>query len=194
MAVQRLTHIIIKIPAVTFQKLPKRQISKLIYAFDTYYKKNQAKTVCLSFKEWADQVETNVLVEEIKVSSDYTSGAFFKRELPCILSLLSKIQLQFGDIIIIDGYVTLDDKGKLGLGGILYNELGNKFPVVGIAKNKFASTDQNRRLVYRGSSKNPLYVTATGISTDMVSEYVKNMHGAFRIPALLKKLDQFTRQ
>lgn len=166
----------------------------MIYAFDTYYKEDQAKTVCLSFKEWTDEMETNVLEEEIKISSDYISGAFFRRELPCILSLLSKIQLEFGDIIIIDGYVTLDDNGKLGLGGILYNELGNKFPVIGIAKNKFISTDQNRRLVCRGSSKNPLYVTAAGISPEIVSEKVKSMHGAFRIPTLLKKLDQFTRQ
>ncbi|WP_426474264.1 endonuclease V [Chryseobacterium balustinum] len=166
----------------------------MIYAFDTFYYEDFAKTVCIAFEDWNSETESFIYSENTEISADYESGAFYKRELPCILSLLKKIDLKEGDLIIVDGYVTLDNSGKIGLGGYLYESLNKKYPVIGIAKNGFASEDDLRKTVFRGESKTPLFLTAVGIDTDDIKIKVENMYGAYRIPTLLKKLDQLTRE
>ncbi|MBO6183510.1 MAG: endonuclease V [Chryseobacterium sp.] len=166
----------------------------MIYAFDTFYYEDFAKTVCIAFENWNSETESFIFSENTEISSDYESGAFYKRELPCILSLLKKIDLKESDLIIVDGYVTLDNTGKIGLGGYLYESLNEKYPVIGIAKNGFASDDSQRRTVCRGESKTPLFLTAIGFDVEDAKTNVENMHGKFRMPTLLKKLDQLTRE
>lgn len=165
----------------------------MIYAFDTYYYEDVANTVCIAFEDWTSENETEVFAEQTEINSSYESGAFYKRELPCIISLLRKITLKPGDVIIVDGYVTLDDEGKIGLGGHLYEALEEKYPVIGIAKNGFTTPDAQRRSVFRGESKTPLFLTAKGIDVNEVKTKVEQMHGAYRFPTLLKKLDQLSR-
>ncbi|WP_265130817.1 endonuclease V [Chryseobacterium oranimense] len=165
----------------------------MIYAFDTYYYDDYANTVCIAFEDWTSENESEIFTEKTEITSGYESGAFYKRELPCILSLLKKIDLKEEDIIIVDGYVTLDDDGKIGLGGYLYEALDRKYAIIGIAKNEFASPDSQRRNVLRGESKTPLFLTAKGADVDDILPKVKLMHGGYRIPALLKKLDQLSR-
>jgi deoxyribonuclease V len=165
----------------------------MIYAFDTYYFENYANTVCIAFEDWNSDQETEIYNAKTAIISDYESGAFYKRELPCIINLLKNIELKEGDLIIVDGYVTLDNDGKIGLGGHLFEALDHKFPVIGIAKNGFNSADDMRREVYRGNSIAPLFLTAIGIDVDEIKIKVEEMHGNFRIPSLLKKLDQLSR-
>lgn len=165
----------------------------MIYAFDTYYFENYANTVCIAFEDWNSDKETEIYTAKTAIISDYESGAFYKRELPCIINLLKNIELKQGDFIIVDGYVTLDNDGKIGLGGHLFEALDHKFPVIGIAKNGFNSQDDIRREVYRGNSRSPLFLTARGVDVDAVKTKVEEMHGNFRIPSLLKKLDQISR-
>lgn len=166
----------------------------MIYAFDTFYYEDFAKTVCIAFENWTSETESFIYSENTEISSDYESGAFYKRELPCILSLLKKIDLKEGDLIIVDGYVTLDNSGKIGLGGYLYESLNKKYPVIGIAKNGFASEDDLRKTVFRGESKTPLFLTGIGFDVEEAKTNVENMHGLYRMPTLLKKLDQLTRE
>lgn len=109
------------------------------------------------------------------------------------MSLLQKIELKEGDLIIVDGYVTLNNEGKIGLGGYLYESLDQKYPIIGIAKNKFASPDSQRRSVLRGESKTPLYLTTKGAEVDEILPHVVKMAGLYRIPTLLKKLDHLSR-
>ncbi|RZJ39987.1 MAG: endonuclease V [Chryseobacterium sp.] len=166
----------------------------MIYAFDTYYYEDFAKTVCIAFEDWSSEKEEEIITEKTEITSDYESGAFYKRELPCILSLLSKIELKENDIIIVDGFVTLNNDDKIGLGGYLYEALDQKIPIVGIAKNDFSLPDEKRRNVLRGESKTPLFLTAMGIDVDEIKSKVEKMHGSYRMPTLLKKLDQLTRE
>jgi len=165
----------------------------MIYAFDTYYYDDYANTICIAFEDWTSEKETEIFSEKTNITSDYESGAFYKRELPCIVSLLQKIDLKEGDMIIVDGYVTLDNDGKIGLGGYLYEALDQKYPIIGIAKNEFTTPDSQRRNIYRGESKTPLFLTAKGIDVDEVVPKIEQMHGSYRFPTLLKKLDQLTR-
>ena len=110
-----------------------------ILAFDTFYSGNDAKTVCLYFVSWADVEPAKIISEHLVIEEPYQPGSFYKRELPCILHLLNRIDLREIRLIIVDGFVVLDDDNKLGLGGYLFQFLGMEIPVIGVAKNDFFS-------------------------------------------------------
>ncbi len=109
----------------------------MILALDTYYIEDHAKTVGLEFANWTDKVETNIYSETLKNVEEYTSGEFYKRELPCILSLMKRYNLKRYEVILVDGYVYPDDAGKFGLGGYLYEKLNQEIPIIGVAKTNF---------------------------------------------------------
>lgn len=171
-----------------------RPSKPMILAFDTYYFDDKAKTVCLAFHNWEDAEEAAVYTQLLKDIADYEPGEFYKRELPCILSLVQEIDLSEVETIVIDGFVQLDDEGRLGLGGHLYEKLDQKIPVIGVAKTNFATIQQLKRPLLRGESKNPLYITAIGMDVDEATVNIHNMHGEFRMPTLLKRLDGLTRE
>jgi deoxyribonuclease V len=166
----------------------------LILAFDTYYYGDNAKTVCLAFEKWSDAAECRIYAQIKTGVNEYEPGAFYKRELPCILSLLDTIQLENVEAIIIDGFVFLDDNNTIGLGGHLFNTLNKKIPVIGVAKTNFATIQKNKRAVYRGQSEKPLYITAISMDIELAADCIKSMHGDFRMPTLLKKLDTYTKE
>lgn len=166
----------------------------MILAFDTYYFDNKAKTVALTFKNWEDSIEQNIFSELLENAEEYTSGEFYKRELPCILSLIKNINPKEIELIIIDGFVYLNDDLKKGLGAYLYESLNQKVPIIGVAKTDFISLKSNKRLLLRGESKNPLYITAIGIHLDKATSNIQLMHGEYRIPTLLKRLDMITKE
>ncbi|GAA3508267.1 endonuclease V [Aquimarina addita] len=165
----------------------------MILAFDTYYYDNKAKTVCLSFEEWTDDTPVQIYSEVIEDIAEYEPGAFYKREMPCILSLLKTINLKNVDCIIVDSFVLLNDEGKLGLGGHLYKALDNKIPIIGVAKSGFHENKRNVKELIRGESKKPLYVSAIGITLETAYQLIKKMHGDYRMPTLLQLLDRHTK-
>lgn len=168
----------------------------MILAFDTYYFKDKAKTVCLTFTDWVDSKPVKIYEEVIDGIAEYESGLFYKRELPCILSLLNKIELNIKYIktIIIDGFVILNDQNKLELGGYLFNELDSKIPVIGVAKSGFHKNRQNVKVLLRGDSKKPLFITSLGMDLESALNNIKSMHGNFRMPTLLQMLDTKTKE
>lgn len=167
----------------------------MIYCFDTYYFEDKAQTSCIGIDSWPSDTVAFELHETIGDIQDYESGAFYKRELPCLKSILAKIELQPDkDILVIDGFVVLDDFGKLGLGGYLYEYLQAQIPVIGVAKNNFAPLDKLKQKVYRGDSQRPLFITSKGIGIHEAGENILKMHGKFRIPTILKLVDTYCRR
>jgi exodeoxyribonuclease-5/deoxyribonuclease V len=104
------------------------------------------------------------------------------------------MDVKAGDVIVVDGFVFLDDEGKFGLGGHLFESMSVKLPVIGVAKSNFATIAALKRAVYRGESKKPLYVTAIGMDLDEAAENIGNMAGTYRMPDLLKILDLKTKE
>ena len=107
----------------------------MIYAIDVGYKDNSAKSVCVSFNNWEASTSLKDYIVQVENVAAYVPGAFYKRELPCIEAVLDTIKLTAKDIIIVDGYVFLNDDGKPGLGHYLYEQLGQKIPIIGVAKS-----------------------------------------------------------
>lgn len=166
----------------------------MILAFDTYYYDNKAKTICIEFTDWNQEKDFKIHTEIIDNVSEYIPGEFYKRELPCILSLLNNIDLKLVDIIIVDGFVYLDDDKKYGLGGHLYEKLNKEIPIIGVAKTNFASIEKDKKALLRGDSKKPLYITSIGIDLEDAFEKVESMAGEFRMPTLLKEMDRLTKE
>jgi len=167
----------------------------MILANDVYYlENNRAKSVSIVFDDW--EAETPTFIEEVWLDNiePYEPGSFYKRELPCILKVLEKTDLSSLSAIIVDGYVVLDDNGKKGLGAYLYEALGGKIPVIGVAKRSFHQNQKNVIEVKRGQSQNPLYVTSMGTDLQKAAENIKRMKGDYRMPTLLKLLDAKTRK
>jgi len=166
----------------------------MIYIFDTYYTEYLANTAVVGILNW-NSSEASIIHSEITNEiNEYESGAFYKRELPCLLSLIKQLTIKPGnDLIVVDGYVQLSDDGKLGLGGYLYEALDKTIPVVGVAKNDFVGLLTKKREVFRGESRKPLFITSAGVDLDEVSDKIVQMEGDFRIPTMLKLVDQNSR-
>ena len=127
----------------------------------------------------------------IKGVEGYKPGKFFKRELPCILKLIEEHQLRPG-CIVIDGFVFLDGISEAGLGKYLYDALEGNVIVIGVAKNRYKNIDSKYE-IYRGSSRKPLYVTVIGIDIEQAKRNILAMHGKFRLPTMIKRVDQMCR-
>lgn len=167
---------------------------QMILAFDTYYFEDKAKTVMVAFNEWTDSTTTSIMEEVIGDVAAYEPGSFYKREMPCILSLLNQVELHNIHTIIVDGFVVLDDTGKSGLGGHLFDKLNGEIPIIGVAKSSFHNNKKFVRELCRGESKKPLYITAKGIDLDAAYQNIKSMHGEYRMPTLLQILDAKTKE
>ena len=163
----------------------------MIACVDVDYREDEAVAACVLFRAWADEHAAAETVERIGRVEPYQPGQFYRRELPCLLSVLGKLA-EPPATVVIDGYVWLRDEESPGLGGHLFAALGKKVPVVGVAKTRFAGAEA-AKAVLRGDSRRPLYVTAAGIDVEAAARHVREMHGPFRLPTLLKRVDQLCR-
>lgn len=164
----------------------------MLLAFDAYYTDELTRLVAASFHAWTDPEPIQLHVWKSGPAAAYEPGQFYRRELPLIQTALADFDLQEIQTIVVDGYVYLNDKGRLGLGGHLFEELGGKVPVVGIAKSYFR--DNNAVPVLRGKSSKPLYVTALGMAPEAAAaEKVRTMAGPYRMPDVLAAVDRKTK-
>ncbi len=158
----------------------------LITCVDVDYRDRGAVAAGLWFRGWSAAEADHQAVCPIAEVAEYEPGAFYRRELLCLLNVLA-----FGprpDVVIVDGYVWLS-VGVPGLGGHLHTAFGGV--VVGVAKTRFASA--SAVAVCRGNSRSPLFVTAAGVDAEVAAEWVSAMHGSYRVPTLLKRVDALAR-
>ena len=145
-------------------------------------------TACVTFAAWTDAAPaTERVVVSTTPAAPYESGAFYRRELPYLLAILDGVA---ASVVIVDGHVWLAG-GRPGLGAHLHAALGGRAAVVGVAKRPFAGAAAVP--VVRGAGHNPLYVSAVGIDVLDAVAGLRAMHGPFRIPTLLKRVDRLCR-
>ena len=163
----------------------------MIAAADVYYFNDSAVAAAILFDDWRSEQPAIEIRQDVKKIEPYTPGLFYKRELPCLLKVLEQVKNRF-EIIIIDGYVWLNSGKRPGLGAHLYQLLGERIPVIGVAKTKFKGATHAVPIL-RGRSHRALYVTAAGMNVAMAAKHIESMHGRYRIPTLLKKVDLLCR-
>jgi deoxyribonuclease V len=162
----------------------------MICATDVYYYAQGATAALVAFKEWEDASPALALIRAIPDVMDYEPGAFYKRELPCLLAVIADLPSP-PRLVVIDGHVWLRP-GEPGLGHHLYFALGEKIPVIGVAKSSFDASPHAVQ-VYRGKSQKCLYVTAIGIDPEEAGAAIRCMHGDYRMPTLLTEADRLSR-
>ena len=161
---------------------------------DVGYDNDKANIAAVSFENWTDEKPLDTKKVLLNNIAAYEPGQFYKRELPCLEEILRHYDLEKTDTIIVDGFVWLNSEKKKGLGAYLYEVLDIKIPIIGVAKRAFHGENKWCRRIERGESKNPLYVTTEGINVDKAAKLIQDMHGDFRIPTMLKMVDQLSRE
>ena len=177
----------------------------MILALDSYYKDDICNTSLVVFENIhsSEPVYTDTIYT--KVTSDYIPGEFYKRELPGIIKILAKLKGEHVDIwnkitiIITDSFITLKHEDEVwgGLGQHLYDYLksiGEDKIIYGVAKSNFCDSHLISYPVFRGTSSKPLYVQSVSTENTGVAFMIKNMHGEYRIPTMLKLVDQLSRK
>lgn len=166
----------------------------MIAFLDVYYGDAGARSACVLAANWQSQTAESTHFVDIESVEPYESGQFYRRELPCLLSVLASLPT-LPDVIVIDGYVWLPDGRGKGLGAHLYEALESKVPVVGVAKTEFVGAQSSPMVVpiRRGDSSKPLFVTALGVAVEAAASLVQQMAGPHRIPNLIKIADQLSR-
>ena len=163
----------------------------MILAIDVQYSESTAFVAGVLFVNWCAESSEGEFVSILEGVMEYKPGSFYKRELPCILRLIQEHDLK-PEIIVIDGYVFLDEEQRPGLGKHLFDSLEGRIEVVGVAKRSFSGVGECHE-VLRGESVKPLYITTTG-SLEEAKANIASMFGEHRIPFLLKRADQLCRE
>lgn len=172
-----------------------RKTPKMKVVLDVDYRDGDAYAVAsaIAFKDWSDSSPLETVSIKISPVAPYEPGSFYKRELPCLLKALTALSARRSEAIseiVVDSYVTLGPNHP-GLGYKLYEAFNKTIPVIGVAKTHFKDAEAVQ--VLRGQSLSPLYVTAVGTDTVIAANNIRHMHGLFRIPTLLKTVDQTCR-
>lgn len=159
---------------------------------DVDYRSDHGMAAAVLFTNWTDEHPNQELVQVITDIEPYIPGQFYRRELPCLLGVLQKIHQPI-DLIIVDGYVWLGDESHPGLGGHLFAALGRTIPVIGVAKTCFRSATLAVAVSRGELASKPLHVTAAGMDVQEVAKHIASMHGPYRLPTLLKRVDSLSR-
>ena len=151
----------------------------------------QARAAAVRFDAWDSPTPVDAWVSSIENAAPYVPGEFYRRELPCLWPLVQEAARRGPlDVVIVDGFVDLGPRGD-GLGRHLWRRLRAEAmtaEVVGVAKRPFKDAVAVPAL--RGESEVPLWVSTTGPSLDEAAAAVRRMHGPYRLPTLLKRVDQ----
>lgn len=163
----------------------------MLACLDVDYRPDHAVAAAIVVGDWTDDHPVSEHVATIAQVEPYVPGEFYRRELPCLLQVISQITSPL-DGILIDGYVFLDAAKRPGLGKHLYDALAAPRPVIiGVAKTRFAGAPAEE--VLRGSSRVPLLDTSIGIDPQAAARFVRQMHGEHRVPTLLRRADALCR-
>jgi deoxyribonuclease V len=164
----------------------------LILCLDAAYGAVQAAAAGAVIDGWDAGAAKQVLVRRFESAPEtYEPGAFYKRELPLLLPLISDVDAPIG-VIVIDGYVWLSNDGLPGLGGHLFASLASRIPVIGVAKTHYRA-DTWSIPVRRGGSERALFVTSAGMDQEEAAACIRSMHGDHRIPTILAAVDHAAR-
>lgn len=161
---------------------------------DVGYDGTAAKAACVLTESWEAASPHDAYVYDIEAVEPYEPGKFYRRELPCLLAVLRRLPSP-PQIVVVDGYVWLASPLRPGLGAHLHQALGGATAVVGIAKTAFAGVESCSAVVpvFRGTSRNPLFVTAVGLEADVAGQCVRRMAGKHRIPEIVRITDRLSR-
>jgi deoxyribonuclease V len=157
---------------------------------DAGYESNKVIAACVLFRDWRDEHSAREITACLNGVMSYIPGRFYLRELPALLAVLGKVTDPL-ETLVVDGFVWLDARRSPGLGAHLYEAMGRKMPIIGVAKTAYRGAPAVETV--RGKGRRPLYITAAGIPPEEAAKLILSMHGPFRLPTLLRRADNLCR-
>jgi deoxyribonuclease V len=163
-----------------------------IAVVDAAYAADAAGVACVLADNWTTATARTEISRYFACApAAYVPGEFYKRELPLLRAVIDDLR-RLPAVIVIDGYVWLGADGTPGLGARLFEALQSAIPIIGVAKTQYRGDTWSERIC-RGKSRKPLYVTAAGVDGATAAQLISGMHGAGRIPTLLRHADRVAR-
>ncbi len=163
----------------------------LLCCLDVDYRPTACAAAAVLFADWRDEVaQREVTHVHPAPPADYQAGQFFRRELPHLERLLALLA-EPPSLIVVDGFVWLD-ADRPGLGAHLHRALGERIPVIGVAKRPYRQAT-SALPVLRGHSAVPLWVSSVGVDAAAAAAAIASMHGDHRVPTLLRRVDRLAR-
>lgn len=159
----------------------------MLVCLDVAYREGMACAGLLAFTDWGEAAPRQQQVCWVSEAADYQPGAFYLRELPALLAVLQAATV-VPRMVVVDGYAWLGEHP--GLGEHLFHALGGAVPVIGVAKSAFRDCGLP---LLRGTSRRPLFISASGLPAEKARDHIAAMHGAHRVPTLLKAVDALVR-
>lgn len=139
-----------------------------------------------------DEKISGFITADVENTGEYETGSFYKRELKGVEALLSKLNLDEIELIIIDGFAKFNDEEHKSLGEYVNEKYGK--PVIGVAKRWCDFCKVEGTKLYRGSSQTPLFITVAGGNNNAAKTIVQEMYGNHRIPCAIKLADSLARK
>lgn len=167
----------------------------MIVCVDVDYRESCGVAALVAIPKWDSDTDAATLVVRIEgAPPPYVPGAFYRRELPYLTRVIDAARDRGirPTVVVVDGYAWLGPSVK-GLGAHLSEALAGT-PVIGVAKTPYRASAPVTVEVIRGGSTTPLFVTAAGIDTKEAGAHVQVMHGAHRIPTMLRRVDRAARE
>lgn len=155
-------------------------------AITVHFDGTQARAAAVAFDAWDAPEATQTFVTQIAQVEKPARGEPDLRELHCVMQLLREHRLA-PELIVIDGFVHLDADETPGLGHHLFQALGGRTPVVGVAKTGRPGLPAQFE-VMREAEARPLTVTSAGVDIGAAKVRVRSMHGRKRVPTLMKRV------
>jgi deoxyribonuclease V len=170
----------------------------MIVAIDSYYYSDtDCYTVGVLFSKWEQSKPSRIISCHTSEFAPYCPGKFYTRELPGILNLMKRKEVEGIDTIVLDSFLSLKDNDgsiKEGLGCHL-REYFPSISLIGVAKSEYCLSRDISIPVIRGLARNPLWVQGMGeYNNSLAASCIKSMFGDYRIPDLLKILDKETKK
>ncbi|GAK59480.1 putative endonuclease V [Candidatus Vecturithrix granuli] len=159
---------------------------------DVHYLPTTAWAAAVIFNDWTDSKPLNQYTVFVQGCGAYEPGKLYLRELKPLMAVIERIKEPI-HVYLIDAYCYLSSENEPGLGAYVYTAIGGRSAIIGVAKNRFRRSHHATE-VFRGNSKRPLYVTSIGLSQEDAASRISAMSGEFRIPTLLKFVDQLARK
>jgi deoxyribonuclease V len=153
---------------------------------DASYGIDKVIAACVLFRDWRDEHSAGEITACLNGVMSYVPGRFYLRELPALLAVLGRVT-DPPETLVVDGYVWLDARQSPGLGAHLYEAMGRKMPIIGVAKTVYRGAPAVE--IVRGKGRRPLYITAVGMQPEEAAKRILIMHGPFRLPTLLRRAD-----
>ena len=166
-------------------------ISEMLACLDVCYRDPLAFGAGVLFESWEARAPLRGWTLRVEGVAPYVPGQFYRREMPCLLSLLAELP-GLPDIVLVDAYVWLGGEAHPGLGARLHEALERRAAVVGVAKTRYRGAEPVE-IVKRGRSRSPLYVSAAGFPLAEAAAGVARMHGRGRLPLMIRRADVLAR-